>query len=519
MAEKFREPGVKVKVRKSSLFRKFFFTSVIPLLVSLVIAGSSLLILVTNYWMNEKTVLLQESAMSVAQNTSEVLYTAYSSDEDREAPIIMICNNLNQISSAIDADVFIVNTQGRVLYCKETLSSGFLLRPGNCRTHSGYVIGEDILKTALVTNYRGTGDLDGAITDPSFIVSSPVVVDGETTLVVFVTQSFVKGLAPYLVAIFRMFVFGAVIGIIVASIFSYGLTAKTTRPLRLMSAAVRQYANGDFSARIPERKRRRKKDDEIDTLITAFNSMAQALATLESSRRSFIANVSHELKTPMTTIGGFIDGILDGTISEDKHGHYLSIVSGEIKRLRRLVEQMLNLSRIESGEVTLNPSDFDISEMIVTTLLSFEQIIESRNIEIRGIENIGKNNIYADHDMIYQVIYNLVDNAVKYTPDGGYIEVAASGDDENVTVRITNSGRGIESEEIDKVFERFYKVDKSRSYDAKSAGMGLFLVKTIVELHNGRIRASSVVDDHTDFIFRLPREVKVTGKINLTNRT
>ena len=165
---------------------------------------------------------------------------------------------------------------------------------------------------------------------------------------------------------------------------------------------------------------------------------------------------------------------------------------------------MLNLSRIESGEVRLNPSEFDISEMIVTTLISFEQMIDKKGIEVRGLDNFTQINVRADRDMIYQVIYNLVDNAVKYTPEGGFIEVEALKSGGRTTVRVTNSGHGIESEETEKIFERFYKVDKSRSYDAKSAGMGLYLVKMLVELHNGKIKAQSVIDDRTDFIFWLP---------------
>ena len=199
-----------------------------------------------------------------------------------------------------------------------------------------------------------------------------------------------------------------------------------------------------------------------------------------------------------------LDGILDGTIEPEKEAQYLKIVSDEVKRLSRLVTGMLNMSKIEAGELDLKPTNFDISEMIFHTLLSFEQMIDNKHIEIRGLDSFKSNMITADKDMINQVVYNLVDNAVKFTPDGGYIDVSSKSDAEKVIIKIRNSGRGIPSDEIDKIFERFYKIDKSRSYDIKGAGMGLYIVKTIIELHGGQIAARSEEGLYTEFIFQLP---------------
>ena len=142
--------------------------------------------------------------------------------------------------------------------------------------------------------------------------------------------------------------------------------------------------------------------------------------------------------------------------------------------------------------------------MIFRTLLGFEQVIDKKLIEIKGLESLESNPVTADKDMINQVIYNLVDNAVKFTPDGGYIEVGSKRDAEKIIIKIRNSGRGIPSEEIDKIFERFYKVDKSRSFDVKGAGMGLYLCKTIIELHGGQIAARSELGEYAEFIFQLP---------------
>lgn len=152
--------------------------------------------------------------------------------------------------------------------------------------------------------------------------------------------------------------------------------------------------------------------------------MASSLASVEGMRRSFVANVSHELRTPMTTIGGFIDGILDGTIPEEKQEQYLRTVSDEIKRLSRLVRSMLDISRMEAGELKINPSLFSLSDMVMRVFFSCEKLINDKNIEVRGLEDLPEIHVKADPDRIHQIIFNLVDNAIKFTNQGGYIAIS-----------------------------------------------------------------------------------------------
>ena len=188
-------------------------------------------------------------------------------------------------------------------------------------------------------------------------------------------------------------------------------------------------------------------------------------------RRNFIANTSHELKTPMTTIAGFVDGILDGTIPEEKRNHYLKIVSQEVKRLSRLVKTMLDLSKIDSGEMKLRLTRFDLSNTIFVTLLSFEKAIEDKKIEIRGLETASSLFVDGDPDMIHQVLYNLLENAVKFTNVGGYIDIRLAETNDRVTVTIKNSGPGIPADEVAMILSNcFYKTDKSRSQDKKRNG-------------------------------------------------
>ena len=222
-------------------------------------------------------------------------------------------------------------------------------------------------------------------------------------------------------------------------------------------------------------------------------------------RRSFIANVSHELKTPMTTIAGFIDGILDGTIPREQQEKYLNIVSSEVKRLSRLVKSMLDLSRIDSGEMKIHPTNFDLTATLFTTLFTFEQSIEEKQLEVKGLENAGPQNVYGDQDLLHQVIYNLVENAVKFTNQGGYIKLQISDGIDRTSVVIENSGPGISPEELPMIFDRFYKTDKSRSRDKNGMGLGLYIVRTIIKLHGGDITVSSVMDEYCRFEFYIPK--------------
>jgi signal transduction histidine kinase len=207
----------------------------------------------------------------------------------------------------------------------------------------------------------------------------------------------------------------------------------------------------------------------------------------------------------MTTIAGFIDGILDGTIPEEKQSHYLNIVSQEVKRLSRLVRTMLDLSRIDSGELKLRPGRFDLTNTILIALLSFEKAIEDKKLEIRGLEDAESLFVDGDPDMIHQVVYNLIENAVKFTNVGGYIEIRILDQPDRTSVVIKNSGPGIAPEELSLIFDRFYKTDKSRSQDKNGMGLGLYIVRTIIKLHGGEINVSSVQNEYCQFEFWLPK--------------
>lgn len=491
-----------------NIFAKYFILFASIFLVVLTILGTTLTFLVHAYTQNENTRLLKENTQYIA---SSIRSTFIAQDMNRRYSVEkdVLCSSLNVISNSIDADVFVCDVEGNIIMCKDMADVlPFLGKMPECEYHNAHFVSDSLLMSVYEGGYVGRGLVNG---QSSYIVGCPIysknTVNGDEQIIgsVFaITQSNADSLTR---AVLRMFFGSAIACLLIGFICIWLLTKNFVKPLKQMSAAAKKFAIGDFSYRVTI-----SSEDELGKLGRAFNEMANSLDALESSRRSFVSNVSHELRTPMTSIGGFIDGILDGTIPRDKTDYYLNIVSSEIKRLSRLVIAMLNMSRIESGSFEMKPSNYDISDQIIHVLLTFEQKIEEKNIEIQGLENISPVYIVADTDMIYQVVYNIFDNAVKFTNDGGYIRVDMIESDDEIEVHIKNSGIGIDKEELSKVFERFYKVDKSRSLDAKGAGLGLYIVKMMVDMHSGSIWAQSDDENSAEFIFRLPKSYKPINK-------
>lgn len=301
--------------------------------------------------------------------------------------------------------------------------------------------------------------------------------------------------------IFQILIYAVLASVLVSCLLAGVFSYTQSKQLKQMSEQAKKFAKGDFSGRIPV-----KGKDEVGQLTRAFNDMADALDKEESVRRDFIANISHELKTPMTTIAGFIDGILDGTIPESKQKHYLTIVSEEISRLSGLVASMLSLARIDSGKTTIYKTKFSLISTIVNILLTFEDRLEEKEIEIVGLETADGLSVYGDQALLHQVLYNLIENATKFTPQGGEITFHAESKGDKLYFSVKNTGKGISQKDLPFIFDKFYKTDKSRSEDKKSMGLGLYLVKTIINLHGGEITVTSEIDKETCFAFWIPNK-------------
>ncbi len=530
----------------STIFTKYLAVTSLTLLLGFILLG----VLVTNFvsrrWESEQQELLAGNARSVSITASKYfernVITSENPDEEPQVTYTISENYIDNLRTAIvvigesiQSDVFVVSAQGEVLICSEDIqvptievidsdildtaastdadtqaSAPDAASPDKAAEntdsvcqHRGHLPSGLVAEAARSPEYRTTGTLSGIYSSDHFIVGIPVVAKNEYNedeIVAFVfAASSAQSVKAFRSDVVRVVVIVIIIAAAIALVAVYMITYQQVRPLRQMAHTVARFASGDYGARV-----RYRSSNEVGQLAQAFNEMAEAIAASEKMHRSFIANVSHELKTPMQTISGFIDGILDGTIPPDRQSQYLRIVSTETKRLARLVRSMLALSRIDSGEMRLNISKFDITNVVFTTMLSFEQKIEEKRIEILGMEDMRQMYIKGDQDLIHQVVYNLVENAVKFTNEDGYIKIKVRQRGNDMYISICNSGMGIPSTDINHIFDRFYKTDKSRSQDKTGVGLGLYIVKTIITLHGGKIEARSQEGSHCEFEFHLP---------------
>ncbi len=468
---------------RQKLFKKQFGAIALIVFLSL----SSMLLILTfmynNYLAEEKYKILQKSCVAVndflsIDNGDDTEYNVY--------PAYYVMHNLATVS---ECDVFITDKNGviRVCACNEWgLES-------SCE-HSGTQLNFETVNSIASNKKNKITTLD-FYSSPHY--TSAVSLDsGEGFVVAADSIDDAQNLMKNIV---QLYIIAAIFPLALMFIAIWFMTYRLTKPLRLMSDAAKAMAKGDFSRRIPVTS-----DDEIGQLAVSFNQMTNSLSRLEEVRKSFIANVSHELRTPMTTIGGFIDGIIDGTIEEDKQSHYLNIVHDEIKRLSRMVESMLNISKLEANEAETHKEPFDFKEQVLGIVISQEQRIEKKNINIIGLDSLPDITVNADKDLIYRVVYNLVDNAIKFVDESGKIKFEVRYDTQNVYFKIENTGKGIPQNELPYVFERFYKADKSRSANKESTGLGLYIVKTIIKNQGGKISVSSVENQFTAFEFTLP---------------
>ncbi|NLM75143.1 MAG: cell wall metabolism sensor histidine kinase WalK [Clostridiaceae bacterium] len=299
-------------------------------------------------------------------------------------------------------------------------------------------------------------------------------------------------------SVFIIFILSGLVGSFISFLFVALLSRRIVRPVKQMKDIAKRVASGEFGEQITVKGR-----DEIAELSESFNNMVVSLKNLEQMRRDFIGNVSHELRTPITTIKGFVEGILDGVIEEERQAEYLSIVRDEVRRMQNLVNDLLDLAKMQGGETKLNISVFDVNELVRRCVISLQQMFIEKNLEFNADFEQEKMLVKADKEAIQRVIINLLHNAIKFTPESGRITVRTLLSRDKVTVSVEDTGKGIPENELKNIFERFYKTDKSRSEDRAGVGLGLAIVKNIIMSHNETIKVESKEGDGSKFIFTL----------------
>ena len=440
-----------------------------------------------------RSYIIKEYQEKMEKCADEVARTAVAVSHSEGLVSWALRMNLSALSNSTGNHIFITDAQGQIVSCSD--------REMLCQ-HLGQQLSGSFF-TALRTeqSYRRISDLDGLYSKDRYVVAREIGrEDGEVLGYVFVSSSIDNMLGAWSAFLSVIAVVGLIV-LLLGLVLSLVYSKRMARPLDEMAAASRKFARGDFSARVQQQE---DPSDEMGALIESFNKMADSLESAEARRSEFIANISHELRTPMTTIAGFADGILDGTIPREEEGKYLRSIRDETRRLSRLVRDMLDASQLHHrASDPARRQVFDLTELIVQTMLSFEDRATKKQLDVDPQLPDDPMLVLADRDAITQVIYNLIDNAVKFADKGSCIVIRLYKQNGKAYVSIRDQGETIPPEDLPLIFDRFHKSDRSRSLDRDGVGLGLYLVKAIINSHDEDIAVKSE-NGVTEFVFTLP---------------
>lgn len=484
------------------LFKSVFARYMLAFVVIILISFSILAMIISGQVMNYSKELKNDELSRIADWSSAILKTSYDNSEYTDlrefvnAEYMMLYKMFEFVDSGEEINVILADTNGKILWCTQLDSQK------DTYVDQSKTLSEETLQKALNSNFgKEETTLNGVLKSPCYVNSLALDVKGETQGVLFVT-TISSNVYDFVVSTVKTIVMSCMWVMCGAIIASYFISEKIVHPIRQMSQAAREFAVGNLDVRVPVAG-----NDEVSDLAMAFNNMASSLERNEETRRTFLANVSHDMRTPMTTIGGFIDAILDGTIPEDQQEHYLKIVSSEIKRLSRLVSTLLDISKIQAGERKFTMEPFDICELSRQIIISLEQRLTDKKLDVEFECDDDRMTALADRDAIYQVLYNICDNGVKFSREGGKYKISVKDSDKKILVSVYNEGQGIPKEDLPYVFDRFYKSDKSRGLDKTGLGLGMYISRTIMEAHGENITVRSKQGEFCEFTITLKKNV------------
>ena len=468
-----------------SIYLRNFLATALLVFFSFAIIGTAFFFLGRSYLINSTRDRMSASA-------DEVVKSALALSKEESLSSWNLRLTISPIANVTSSHIFICDQDGLVLSCSDLTLY--------CTKHQGKTLDPSVIQAVSIGGeFDSMTTLMGFYSEQQYVVAKPISSGGETLGYVFVASDGMNMLSngqAFLGVVFAV----AIAVVLVAILMSLVYSKKMAEPLDELTLAARKFALGDFSVRV---KTKEARDDEIGTLIESFNLMADSLEKSDNKRQEFIANVSHELRTPMTTIAGFADGILDGTIPREQEDKYLRKIADETRRLSRLVRSMLDLSQAESDAVDLSKrSRFDLSELLLQCLLSFESRAKDKGLDVDPQLPEDPIEVFAVRDSITQVIYNLTDNAMKFASPGSTVTIRLYKKGAKAYVSIKNIGEPIPVDDLPYIFDRFHKSDRSRSLDKDGVGLGLYLVKKILNSHGEEVAVSSR-DGVTVFVFTL----------------
>ncbi len=496
---------IKLPRKPSSLFGKLMLSHLVVVALSLAIIGFFLTYLIENYFFSARELEVVGQARDTAYLIGEDL-----ANDDLEA----VKKTAETLAYSLDAKIRVLNYNRLFVYTFDPekdpdvhykgFDDGVGLEEreidhvfkGNMLVKKVY---GPVLQRVLVAAPVMRGDYEtesGSRSD----YEEPLVI-GAVTLSVPL-----RGIEETIAQISRLMLYSGAIGVLIAAIIAFSLSKTLTRPLQKINRAVLDMAGGNFRGKIDE-----ESDDEIGGLVKTFNySVEQVEKTLEEQkrleklRRNLVANVSHELKAPLASVRGFSELMLDGLIDESEKEKYLKVILENSVHLSRLVDDLLVLSHLESGQVFLDKEEVSVESL---ARWSFESVAPHGDAkEIKMILDLEPPLpvFRGDRHRLHEVLVNLLENAIEFTPPGGEVRLKVCRDGSQLVMEVRDTGCGIHADELSSIFDRFYKVDKSRRRSNKGSGLGLAIARQLAELHGGRIEVESVPERGSTFRVLLP---------------
>lgn len=469
---------------KHSLYLKFLLTYLVFGFLSFFVIATFSSQMTMNYLTKSKAEDLYREASYISTNFVRSYYAKARNAQSLET----IYSHFQALDTYLGASIWLVNPDGSVLVDSDT---GFSQEPG--------LVIEEFDATDMGSRYYAIGNFYGMFKDETLTVSAPITYNFKVRGYVLIHTPFSlleEERDAFLNTTYFTLLFIFLLSLLILAVFTFTVY----RPLMKITEAAKQYALGNFQYELTIYK-----EDEMGQLADTLNFMAHELGEMDAYQKKFVANISHDFRSPLTSIKGYLEAILDGTIPPEMQEKYLNIVLMETERLNKLTSGLLTLNSFDTKKNMLDITDFDINAVIKNTVSSFEGRCREHQISIELLFDAKQQFVSADMGKIQQVLYNLLDNAIKFSPDHSQLTIETTLRHEKVFVSVKDEGIGIPRDSMKKIWERFYKTDSSRGKDKKGTGLGLSIVKEIITSHGEHINCISTEGVGTEFIFTLPR--------------
>ena len=471
---------------KKTLIPKLIFSYVLFVVLGFIILCTFTQHAITHYAENREAQQLYRESVQIASGYADN-YNKYSfSLQDFQ-------KQMQSLGEYLSAQIWIMDNQGNILFDSTDESVGKNAANANYKTLKGFNTSD------FGNRYYMTGNFYGSFSEKNLTVFSPITSNYRIHSYVMIhktVSSITQNANGFMNIVFYTIEFVFLTALFLLLLFAHGFY----RPLHRLTIVSESYAKGNFEPRTQIHR-----NDELGYLANTMDYMANELDTLEEDQRKFISNVSHDFRSPLTSIKGYLEAIIDGTIPPEMQEKYLKIVLFETERLHKLTQSLLTLNDIDDKGNMLDLTSFDINAVIKDTAASFEGTCTKKRISISLILASRTLYVCADMGKIQQVLYNLIDNAIKFSNNDSTITVETTEKHGKVFVSVKDTGCGIPKASITKIWERFYKLDASRGKDRKGTGLGLSIVKEIITAHNQNINVISTEGVGTEFIFTLAK--------------